>query len=238
MVIIFGDPKYPKHQTTQTKQPKPTTQAISWIQLPAVLNAGCLGGGHGQQLLPTQWDAGWGGGRGAEDDGGIDQTYQGATVPWQLPETSHHHGSVENGVSPIWVSFHLRWFSTEPWLWEKGHEKQWVPSAWGWLNYISDLESMIHDSMDAVLYVYKYTCCSLYCNLVYIYIHIFIFTCSLQYMLYIYIYTHLFLAKWWLHSAGTGVEVQTRRCRFLKKAPFVGRSGRHQWGRMNFSPWN
>ena len=33
------------------------------------------------------------------------------------------------GVSPILVSFHLAWFSTEPWLWEK------VQALWplGWL---------------------------------------------------------------------------------------------------------
>lgn len=54
-------------------------------------------------------------------------------------------------------------------------KKQWVPSVWGWRNYISDLESMINDSMDAVLYVY-------------ICIPVIVYTV----ILYIYIYTHIY----------------------------------------------
>lgn len=68
-----------------------------------------------------------------------------------------------------------------------------MPSVWGWLNYISDLESMINDSMDAALYVYICIPVIVYTVILYIYIYIFIFTCSLQYMLYIFIYLHTFI---------------------------------------------
>ena len=62
----------------------------------------------------------WGG----PDGGWFEQLGGGFTVPlieswfcWKM------------GVSPIWVSFHLCWFSTEPWLWER------VQALWplGWL---------------------------------------------------------------------------------------------------------
>lgn len=68
----------------------------------------------------------------------------------------HNHGS-GNGMSPIFVlvsGFILKWFSTTPWLWEKGLiykilvGKSWLVESLGWLKFMIGWKSClveIHD---------------------------------------------------------------------------------------------